>query len=97
MVYGYYHITLLLVHVSANPPDEKHYHKVSVSLSLTKHRICTSALYTMTYGQITVEFNCSRLTATLGLSLFILGLGVGPLFLAPLSEVSPRFPVLLIT
>ncbi|KKZ63629.1 hypothetical protein EMCG_02070 [[Emmonsia] crescens] len=51
--------------------------------------ICTSSLYTMTYEQITVEFNCSSLVATLGLSLFILGLGVGLLFLAPLSELIP--------
>ncbi|KAG5300800.1 polyamine transporter 1 [Histoplasma ohiense] len=58
--------------------------------------ICTSALYTMTYEQITVEFNCSRLIATLGLSLFILGLGVGPLFLAPLSEFYGRRPLYLV-
>ncbi|EQL37714.1 hypothetical protein BDFG_00765 [Blastomyces dermatitidis ATCC 26199] len=58
--------------------------------------IFTSALYTMTYDQITVEFNCSTLVATLGLSLFILGLGVGPLFLAPLSEFYGRRPVYLV-
>ncbi|OJD25371.1 hypothetical protein ACJ73_03262 [Blastomyces percursus] len=58
--------------------------------------IFTSALYTMTYHQITMEFNCSTLIATLGLSLFILGLGVGPLFLAPLSEFYGRRPVYLI-
>ena len=37
-------------------------------------RTCTSSIYTTTYGQITTEFNCSQLVATLGLSLFILGL-----------------------
>ncbi|KLJ09414.1 hypothetical protein EMPG_15184 [Blastomyces silverae] len=58
--------------------------------------IFTSALYTMTYDQITVEFNCSTLVATLGLSLFIMGLGVGPLFLAPLSEFYGRRPVYLV-
>mgnify|MGYP001010754205 CR=1 FL=1 len=32
-------------------------------------------MYTMTYGQLTKEFHCSRLVATLGLSFFIFGLG----------------------
>ena len=55
---------------------------------LIAHSTCTSSLYTMTYDQITEEFHCSKLIATLGLSLFIMGLGLGPMFLAPLSEVS---------
>lgn len=33
-------------------------------------------MYTATYDQITEEFNCSRLIATLGLSFFIWGLGM---------------------
>jgi hypothetical protein len=40
---------------------------------------CTSSLYTLTYDQITVEFHCSRLIATLGLALFVAGLGTGPM------------------
>ncbi|OAX81596.1 hypothetical protein ACJ72_04064 [Emergomyces africanus] len=44
----------------------------------------------MTYAQIMEEFHCSRIVATLGLSLFIFGLGVGPLVLAPLSEFYGR-------
>ncbi|RAL05066.1 MFS transporter [Aspergillus ibericus CBS 121593] len=51
---------------------------------------CTSSMYTVTYDQITKEFNCSRLIATLGLSFFIWGLAVGPLFLGPLSEFYGR-------
>ena len=54
---------------------------------------CTSSLYTATYDQITFEFNCSRIVATLGLSLFIGGLGIGPMILAPLSEFYGRKPV----
>ena len=54
---------------------------------------CTSSLYTTTYDQITVEFRCSRIVATLGLSLFIGGLGIGPMILAPLSEFYGRKPV----
>ncbi|GLA33401.1 hypothetical protein AnigIFM63309_000225 [Aspergillus niger] len=51
---------------------------------------CTSSMYTVTYDQIMVEFNCSREIATLGLSFFIWGLAVGPLFLGPLSEFYGR-------
>ncbi|KAJ9318965.1 hypothetical protein DTO271D3_553 [Paecilomyces variotii] len=51
---------------------------------------CTSSMYTMTYEQIMREFHCSREVATLGLSFFIFGLGVGPLFLSPLSEFYGR-------
>ncbi|KAJ5344946.1 hypothetical protein N7541_007442 [Penicillium brevicompactum] len=51
---------------------------------------CTSSMYTTTYGQLMQEFNCSQEVATLGLSLFIWGLGIGPLFLSPLSEFYGR-------
>ncbi|KAL2819914.1 major facilitator superfamily domain-containing protein [Aspergillus cavernicola] len=51
---------------------------------------CTSSMYTVTYDQLTEEFNCSRLIATLGLSFFIWGLGIGPLVLGPLSEFCGR-------
>ncbi|KAN0076102.1 Major facilitator superfamily domain containing protein [Elaphomyces granulatus] len=51
---------------------------------------CTSSMYTMTYGQITEEFHCSHLIATLGLTTYIFGLGIGPLFLGPLSEFYGR-------
>ncbi|KAL2817417.1 MFS transporter [Aspergillus granulosus] len=53
-------------------------------------RTCTSSMYTVTYDQLTEEFGCSRLVATLGLSFFIWGLGLGPLVLGPLSEFYGR-------
>lgn len=56
-------------------------------------RTCTSSMYTLTYDQIMVEFGCSRIVATLGLSFFIWGLGLGPLVLAPLSEACCAFPL----
>ncbi|PKY02942.1 MFS general substrate transporter [Aspergillus campestris IBT 28561] len=58
---------------------------------------CTSSMYTMTYDQLTEEFHCSRLVATLGLSFFIWGLGLGPLFLAPLSEFYGRRNIYIIS
>ncbi|KAJ5150877.1 drug/proton antiporter YHK8 [Penicillium canariense] len=51
---------------------------------------CTSSMYTTTYGQLMSEFGCSQEVATLGLSFFIWGLGIGPLFLSPLSEFYGR-------
>jgi hypothetical protein len=51
-------------------------------------RTCTSSMYVMTYGQLMEQFHCSREVATLGLTTYIFGLGLGPLVLAPLSEVS---------
>ncbi|OWO99132.1 hypothetical protein B2J93_1930 [Marssonina coronariae] len=58
---------------------------------------CTSSIYTSTYGQITKEFRVSRIVATIGLSLFIIGLGVGPMLLGPLSEFYGRRPIYLVS
>ncbi|MCJ1247110.1 hypothetical protein MMC30_004321 [Trapelia coarctata] len=65
--------------------------------STTLCTCCTSSLYTSTYEQITVEFKCSELVATIGLSLFIGGLGLGPMLLAPLSEFYGRRPIYIVS
>lgn len=54
---------------------------------------CTSSLYTTTYNQIVQEFESSRIVATLGLSLFVFGLGLSPMVLGPLSEFYGRRPI----
>ena len=54
---------------------------------------CASSMYTLTYAQITTEFHIFRVVATLGLSLFVMGLGLGPMFLSPLSEFYVRRPI----
>lgn len=51
---------------------------------------CASAMYTSTYSQIEKEFGCSREVATLGLSLFVMGLGTGPLLLSPVRKCVKR-------
>lgn len=51
---------------------------------------CASSLYTLTYDQLVPEFHSSREVATLGLSLFVAGLGLGPMILSPLSEVGTQ-------
>ncbi|KAL8792170.1 MAG: hypothetical protein Q9195_005266 [Heterodermia aff. obscurata] len=57
----------------------------------------TSSVYTSTFGQITQEFGVSDLVATLGLSLYIIGLALGPMFLGPLSESYGRRPIYLVS
>ncbi|EPE25398.1 MFS general substrate transporter [Glarea lozoyensis ATCC 20868] len=58
---------------------------------------CTSSIYTSTYTQLEDEFGISRIVATLGLSLFIMGLGIGPMLLGPLSEFYGRRPIYLVS
>ncbi|TNY23171.1 MFS general substrate transporter [Rhodotorula diobovata] len=43
------------------------------------------------------DLNCSREVATLGLSVFPLGFGLGPLFTAPLSEAFGRYPLYVVS
>ncbi|KAI1420188.1 major facilitator superfamily domain-containing protein [Xylaria sp. FL1777] len=56
---------------------------------------CTSSIYTATYSQMNPEFHQSEIVATLGLSTFVLGIALGPLFLGPLSEFYGRRPIYL--
>ncbi|CUS10762.1 unnamed protein product [Tuber aestivum] len=58
---------------------------------------CTSSMYTSTYRQVTAEFNVPQLAAVGGLSLYVAGLGIGPMFLGPLSEFYGRRPIYLIS
>jgi Major Facilitator Superfamily len=58
---------------------------------------CTSSIYTATLDQIMKEFQVSEIVATLGLSLFVAGLALSPMILAPLSEFYGRKPVYVIS
>ncbi|KAI9167197.1 Caffeine resistance protein [Paramyrothecium foliicola] len=49
----------------------------------------TSAIYTSSTEGVMRRFGVSQIVATLGLSLYVLGYGVGPLLFSPLSEI-PR-------
>ncbi|OQE24632.1 hypothetical protein PENSTE_c007G04864 [Penicillium steckii] len=59
----------------------------------------TSAIYTSSLAGVMEEFNVSTLVGTLGLSLYVLGYGIGPLVFSPLSEIPiiGRNPVYIIT
>ncbi|PTB73033.1 MFS general substrate transporter [Trichoderma longibrachiatum ATCC 18648] len=59
----------------------------------------TSAIYTTSEGGIMNRFHVSEIKATLGLSIYVLGYGVGPLLFSPLSEIPVigRNPVYIVT
>ncbi|KAJ2974818.1 hypothetical protein NQ176_g5856 [Zarea fungicola] len=59
----------------------------------------TSAIYTASTEGVIEEFNVSLLKATLGLSIYVLGYGTGPLIFSPLSEIPSigRNPVYMVT
>ncbi|KAJ7660023.1 major facilitator superfamily domain-containing protein [Mycena rosella] len=46
-----------------------------------------SAIYTSSIPGLMTEFNVSLTTATLGLTLYVLAYGIGPMFLSPLQEL----------
>lgn len=50
---------------------------------------CASAIYTPSVEGVMDEFGVNHSLATLGLSLYVLGYGVGPLIFSPISEI-PR-------
>lgn len=59
----------------------------------------SSAIYTPSTQGVTKQFHVSNLTATLGLAMYVLGYGIGPLLFSPLGEI-PRIgrnPVYIIT
>lgn len=56
-----------------------------------------SSVYTPAVPNVMQLFHVSRTVAILGLSLYTLGLGIGPLFTAPLSENHGRRPVYLLS
>ncbi|KAH8920216.1 MFS general substrate transporter [Atractiella rhizophila] len=68
-------------------------------MSLTWSVYIGSAIYASSIPGVAEEFEVSTTKSTLGLSLFILGYGIGPMILSPLSEIPSigRNPTYLIT
>ncbi|GAA5844999.1 hypothetical protein JCM11251_003177 [Rhodosporidiobolus azoricus] len=54
---------------------------------------CCSSMIAFTYPGVESEFHVSQEVATLGLSLYVLGMGLFPLLVGPLSEWYGRSPV----
>ncbi|KAF2453723.1 major facilitator superfamily domain-containing protein [Lineolata rhizophorae] len=75
-------------------------HKWVIVFIISSCSLCVtfaSTVYTSIYIQVIPEFNTSREVATLGLSFFVCGLGLGPMLLAPLSEFYGRRPIYLVS
>ncbi|KAK9472958.1 major facilitator superfamily domain-containing protein [Dipodascopsis tothii] len=58
---------------------------------------CSSSIYTATYDGIEAAFGASQIEAITGLTLFVFGMGAGPMFYAPLSEFYGRRIIYLIS
>ncbi|KAJ7484680.1 major facilitator superfamily domain-containing protein [Mycena latifolia] len=58
-----------------------------------------SAIYTSSIPGLMAEFNVSLTTGTLGLTLYVLAYGIGPMFLSPLQElpILGRNPIPIVT
>ncbi|BGP44550.1 hypothetical protein JCM10450v2_000364 [Rhodotorula kratochvilovae] len=54
---------------------------------------CCSSMIAFTYPGVEAEFHVGQEVATLGLSLFVMGMGLFPLLVGPLSEWYGRSPV----
>ncbi|KAJ4263932.1 hypothetical protein NW762_005970 [Fusarium torreyae] len=57
---------------------------------------CASSIYTSTYAQMEAEFGNAREVSILGLSLFVLGIALGPMLMSPMSEFYGRRPIYLV-
>ncbi|KAK4624702.1 Caffeine resistance protein 5 [Fulvia fulva] len=82
-----------------NWPLWKKLYSTAVICILTFSIYVGSAIYTVGLEGITEQFQVGHGTATLGLSLFVFGYGIGPMILAPFAEAPPigRMPVYVIT
>ncbi len=79
-----------------DPKTFKKATKWLITMLVCQGSICvtvTSSIYTAAYEGIMQEFGVSQIVAILGLSLFVFGLGLGPMLLAPLSEFYGRRPI----
>jgi len=87
---------------TANPQNWSLFKKCCVTAEmciLTFSVYIGSAIYSPGYESLNRDFGISSVVATLGLTLFVIGYGIGPLFLAPLSEIPAigRTPPYIIT
>ncbi|KAG9054970.1 hypothetical protein FS842_003636 [Serendipita sp. 407] len=81
---------------AANPCNFSTFKKWTIVLIVGQGALCAtvcSSIIAMTYEAVELEFGISPQVATLGVTLFIFGLGLGPLFLGPLSEFYGRAPI----
>ncbi|KAH7459063.1 Caffeine resistance protein 5 [Fusarium oxysporum f. sp. matthiolae] len=87
---------------SDNPQNWTNNKRLGISLMICLYTFVvytSSAIYTSSTEGVMRTFGVSQLKATLGLSIYVLGYGIGPLVFSPLSEI-PRIgrnPVYIVT
>ncbi|KAF7978666.1 hypothetical protein HWV62_45194 [Athelia sp. TMB] len=77
-------------------PDDQDNPRLAFFSDLSSHRGLTSrfavyvgsAIYTSSIPSLMVSFGISQTRATLGLTLYVLAYGMGPMFLAPLQDMA---------
>lgn len=85
-----------------NPHNWTNNKRLGISLLICLYTFVvytSSAIYTSSTEGVMSHFGVSQIKATLGLSLYVLGYGIGPLIFSPLSEI-PRIgrnPVYIVT
>ncbi|SNX84327.1 related to multidrug resistant protein [Melanopsichium pennsylvanicum] len=83
-----------------NPQNWSQSRKTMLLIVVSTCAFCvtnTSSIISNAYQGIQNEFHISKEVAILGLSLFVIGLGIGPMLLGPLSEFYGRRPVYLVS
>lgn len=74
----------------ANPQNWSSKKKVFVAFQICLYTFvvyCASSIYVPSQGGIMEEFGVGHPKASLGLSLYVIGYGIGPLLFSPLSEI----------
>ena len=74
----------------ANPQNWSSAKKAFVGLQIFLYTFvvyCGSAIYVSSEGGVMERFNVGQSKASLGLSLYVIGYGLGPLLFSPLSEI----------
>lgn len=83
-----------------HPHHHSTWRRWTITLILSSGTMCVtyaSAVYTTTYAQIKRDFGIPRELATVGLTTFVCGLGLGPMILSPLSEFYGRRAIYLVS
>ncbi|KAF4340304.1 H+ antiporter [Fusarium beomiforme] len=89
-------------HDPANPQNWSNLHRALVGLIICFYTFVvylSSAIYSPSTEGVMERFGVSNLKATLGLAMYVLGYGIGPLLFSPLGEI-PRIgrnPVYIVT
>ncbi|KAK9251603.1 major facilitator superfamily domain-containing protein [Lipomyces tetrasporus] len=77
----------------ANPLNFGNFRKWAVAVICSTGALCvacSSSIYTATYDGLEQDFHVKEITAITGLTLFVFGMGAGPMLYAPLSEFYGR-------